>query len=356
MKTERRHELQTNVLADWLGKKTEAIRPYFLYIIMGMVAVFVVGIVVTVTISWQYARTGEGWADYFAAATADPIRPGDLSLVASNHPGTLPAVWATLKQADLELSTGIRALYTARGESIEAIGKAKKLYALVEDSAVGQPDLLQAAQFGMAQAFEAEGDAAKAKDYYQLAIASDKDSSIASHAQVRLEQLDDDATEWLAWFAKATPRLSAQSSGFPGGFPDGFPDGFPGGAFPGLLDDDLDVPRDLTELPGRPQFSIPLPFEATNERDSSFPISGPDVPPPVSTGTEPEGTESEGTESEGTESEGSVSEGSVSEGSVSEGSEPESPKPEATGPATSTPGANADEPVGTPAGDGAASP
>ena len=70
MKTERRHELQTNVLADWLGHRTEAIRPYFIYIVMGGVALLVVAIVVTIASNWQLARSSEGWADYFAAASA----------------------------------------------------------------------------------------------------------------------------------------------------------------------------------------------------------------------------------------------------------------------------------------------
>ena len=52
MKTERRHELQTNILADWLGHKTEAIRPYFKLILGGIAAVLIVAIVATVA-SWR---------------------------------------------------------------------------------------------------------------------------------------------------------------------------------------------------------------------------------------------------------------------------------------------------------------
>ena len=293
MKTERRHELQTNVLADWLGRKTIAIRPYFQLILGGIAAVFIVAIFVTIMSSWQSEQSARGWADYFAAATSD--RTHDLSLVAEDHAGTLPAVWATLRQADLELARGIRALYTFRGESIEALSKAKALYAQVEAGATGQPVLKQAAQFGKAQTCEAGGDVEEARKCYQEAIASGKDSSIGKQAQIRLDRLNDnDAAEWLVWFARQTPRPRTPPGEFPGGFPGG--------------GDGLDLPFDLSEIPGRPELSIPVPFEGANERaESSLRIEEPADPTPASKGTEPKGTE------------------------------PETKKPAATDPATTTP-------------------
>jgi hypothetical protein len=333
MKTERRHELQTNVLADWLGHKTEAIRPYTKLILGGIGAVFVVAIAVTVITKQQSERSSRGWADYFAAATADPVRPDDLSLVAFDHAGTLPAVWATLKQADLELASGIRALYTFRDEATKSLEKARKLYAAVEAGAAGQPELKQAAQFGAAQAFEAEGNIDKAKEYYQLAIASEKDSSIGKQAQVRLELLDDDATEWLTWFAQATPQPRTPAGGFPG-----FP-GFPG-VFPG---DDVNVPRDLTEIPGRPELSIPVPFEAANDRaESSLPIAGPMIPPPYgeAIGTEtPDATTPDATTPDATTPDATTPDATTPDATTPDATTPDATTPDATTPDATTPDA-----------------
>jgi hypothetical protein len=344
MKTERRHELQTNILADWLGHKTEAIRPYFKLILGGIAAVLIVAIVATVISNQQLERSSQGWADYFAASTGDST--DRLRTVAEEHAGTLPAVWATLREADLELARGIRALYTSRGESTEAIGTARRLYSRVAAGAAGLPDLRQAAQFGTAQAFEAEGEVDKAKDYYQQAIALARDSSIGKQAQLRLDRLSDkDAAQWLAWFARQTPQPRTSPGGFPGG---GFPGGFPGGA-----DDGLDLPRDLSEIPGRPDLSLPLPFEGTNQRaESSLPSEDPTATTPASEGAEPKGTEPETKKPEATDPAATTPDSTTPESTASEPATSVESAPTPKAPAADK---SVETPADPPSGDGAAS-
>ena len=42
MRTERRHELQTNALADWIGSKTQQVQPYSRVVVGAVIAVAVV--------------------------------------------------------------------------------------------------------------------------------------------------------------------------------------------------------------------------------------------------------------------------------------------------------------------------
>ncbi len=350
MKTERRHELQTNVLADWIGHKTDAIRPYTKLIVGGVGAVFIVAIAATFISNQQFEQSARGWADYFAASSGDST--DRLRSVAEDHAGTLPALWAMQREADLELARGIRALYTNRGESTDALAAARKLYGLVEAGATGQPMLKQAAQFGSAQAFEAEGDLDKAKDWYQKAIAAAKDSSLGKQAEVRLETLQDaEAAEFLTWFSRQTPQPRAPEGQFPGGFPGGGDD--VGG---------LNLPRDLTELPGRPDVTVPDSQVQPGDRASALPTTPKAAPAPESTEAEPTETapkKDAAASSTATEPDPSADAPPANPPATptSEESKPEESKPEESKPEESKPAAPAPPVAETPAPtDGAATP
>ncbi len=292
MKTERRHELQTNVLADWLGHKTEAILPYSKLIVGGAAVALIIAMVAVFISNEQFEQSARGWADYFAAASGDS--PDRLRSVAEDHAGTLPGLWAMQREADLELARGIRALYTNRGEATEALAAARKLYELVDKGALGQPDLRQAALFGLAQAYEAEGDVEKAKDNFDRAAKAASESALAKQAKARLERLEqDDVSEFLAWFDRQTPQPRAADGGFPGG-------GFPGGGFPGGGDaGGLDLPRDLTELPGRPDVSVPTTGAPTSDRGSALPTDEPAAAPEGASDESPASDEPPGAEPDG---------------------------------------------------------
>ena len=61
MKSERRHELQHNELADWLAKTAEAIRPHQNAILAGLVTVLIVVLGYTWWSRTSDARTTEAW-------------------------------------------------------------------------------------------------------------------------------------------------------------------------------------------------------------------------------------------------------------------------------------------------------
>jgi hypothetical protein len=75
MKSERRHELQTNYLADWLTHKIETIRPYLNMILIAVALVALAAIVGAFVTGEQSTRAAVAWTDYFsAAAQSNPAR------------------------------------------------------------------------------------------------------------------------------------------------------------------------------------------------------------------------------------------------------------------------------------------
>jgi hypothetical protein len=112
MKSQQRHELQTNELADKLGIWLQRIRPYSQQIILGVVPVVVVVVVGLYMNNQRIARAGAGWSDYFQAfAQRDPQA---LSEVARLHSGNPAALWAEQAAGDILLATGAGQMFSDR--------------------------------------------------------------------------------------------------------------------------------------------------------------------------------------------------------------------------------------------------
>src|SRR4051812_2252269 len=74
MKTARRHELQHNQLADWLGEKIEEVAPYSRAILAGVIAIAALVAVLVIMNRRSHSQEEAAWNDYFAAfaRTRDP--------------------------------------------------------------------------------------------------------------------------------------------------------------------------------------------------------------------------------------------------------------------------------------------
>jgi hypothetical protein len=64
MKTERRHTLQTNMLADWLGKKYEQIKPYTNWLLGGALAIVVIAFIRTNVRSYSSSSEDGAWQEF----------------------------------------------------------------------------------------------------------------------------------------------------------------------------------------------------------------------------------------------------------------------------------------------------
>ena len=204
MKTERRHELQTNELAIWLTGWIETIRPYSKAIIGGLL------LITTVWFAYAYiGKRGEqnqaqAWSAFFQAYEQG-AEPDRLAEVAASFGDTRAGLWALQSAADLHLAQGTQDLFRDRQQAEEELQQAKDAYASVSQQA-SDPLLKQRAAFGLAQALESLGQFGPADEKYREVAEQWPNSGVGQLAQRRLEMLQQPATrEWYAWFAEQKP-------------------------------------------------------------------------------------------------------------------------------------------------------
>lgn len=193
MKRERRHELQHNVLADWLGGVIEVVKPYSTAIL----ALLLLGILAFGVFAWQAkvsaTHSARAWDDFHVAFTSG--EPSDLDDVAEKYPGTDVAHWAAVVAADVYLNEGCQQLFSSKASASQELRKAVENYKQVlKESRVSA--LRERATFGLARAYEAlagtrqsEGELDKAAQQYQEVVKSWPNGAYAPVATQRLKDL-----------------------------------------------------------------------------------------------------------------------------------------------------------------------
>jgi len=318
MKTQRRHELQTNELADRLGKYLQQIQPYSRHITIGL------GLVVAAVIGGVYysnmraAQQGASWSDYLAAFGSQDSDA--LEEVAKLHGGTTAALWSLQSAGDIKLAMGTRQIFTDRDEAEETLKDAEDHFLAVyaelldvdpetlkvseehfEKDAPGHPELVQRARYGLAQVYESLSELEKAQKYYDVVARSAPDSALGKSAKRRLDRLSDESVQgWYNWFARQETEVLDDFEPLPER-----PDiSFPGSDISKELEDiDLDAP--LGKEPVEPMSLAPKEAPATDEhKETTVPEPEEDPKPddsapqpkPADEGTEPEAKADESVE------------------------------------------------------------
>ena len=264
MKTERRHELQTNVLAGSLARWIEVAKPY------SRAALAIVIALVAAIFAWGYfssqasRKQADGWDEYFDAMARRDPREG-LGDIVERYSGTSVAHWARVVLADIQLDDGTNRLFVDKTGAREELRKTIEAYQaiLIESD---QPMLLQRATFGVARAREALGtDLAKAREDYRSIAKKWPDSPFAAAAEARAKDLDRlDTKNFYDWFAKyEPPRPMANEPGIPGARPEFMNDPLEGGGLklPSLLDDKSSPPNPSTDPASAPASEQAKPAE-----------------------------------------------------------------------------------------------
>lgn len=222
MKTGRRHELQTNVLAQSLGRWIESARPY------GRAGTAVLIAVVVALFAWAYLSTqntrrqADGWNEYFDAVGGRNPDPRELLRdVASRYTGTMVGEWSRLTLADLQLDDGTNRLLQDRRMARDELREAsEKFQALLNDAS--HPTILQRATYGLARAHEALGDLDRARAEYRSLATKWPEGPFAAAALARAKDLDKLPTktfyDWLAKYEPPPPLT--KEPGKPGAGPD----------------------------------------------------------------------------------------------------------------------------------------
>ena len=282
MKSEKRHQLEKNELADWMGGQIEAARPHMLTILAGIV--LVVGVLV---FAIYYFNTGDTssaaeWSKYFQAFSEREPMPA-LEELTKDDPDSPPALWAAQTLGDINLARGTMELFSDRAEAKKMLAVAEENYKRVESKA-NYPQLVARARIGLAKVYEAQGNIEEARKYYEMVAKAEKDSALGMVASRGFDRMSDPRdVEAVKWFLQQQPKRPAPMSGMPG-------------AMPGM-----------PELPERPDLSFPdninLDAPGTGAPGSDVPGTSPALefppsasPPPAPPAGEPKAEAPKGDE------------------------------------------------------------
>jgi hypothetical protein len=195
MKSERRHELQHNVLADWLAKAAEAVQPYQNMILAAVIVVVVAVLGYTWWSRASLAQTTQAWDELNTAIEMG--NPEKLTKVIEGYPNSNVAMVATLLLADYHLGAGCNQLFVNKAMAQQELTKATEMYIAVRERGAKQPSLRERATYGLARAKEAKGDLAPAAQLYAEVVSDWPGGAFAGAAKQRLDDLNRPATRKL---------------------------------------------------------------------------------------------------------------------------------------------------------------
>ena len=218
MRSERRHELQQNELADWLSDGIETVKPYTNVTLGLTILILIVVVGGTWWIRQSAAESAEAWDSYYIALVSG--NPAAFTTVAEDYPDSKAARWAEVVAADLYLGTGCDLLFSNRADANIELDKAAEFYAQVLKKS-RESVLLDRATFGLAQTREAMCELDKAKALYKKVAQSWPDGPFAKISARCLKKLEQPST--LAFydrFEKFDPKPAfADQPGIPGAGP-----------------------------------------------------------------------------------------------------------------------------------------
>lgn len=204
MKTQRRHELQTNALADRLGALLVWFEANYRTVLgIAVAALLIVGVYVSLN-RYSAAKLERGWNAYYQAQTQQNIEA--MRQVADENQGTAAGTWARLWVADELLRSGVEQQFQDRSQANDDLRKAAADYEQVISQRVDSL-LIQRAKLGLARAYESLDQLEEARKVYrELAT-----GVFADQAEARLADLDRPQTKaFYDWFAAQDPRPSLE--------------------------------------------------------------------------------------------------------------------------------------------------
>jgi tetratricopeptide (TPR) repeat protein len=262
MKSEDRHKMQRNELADWLAKSIEQVKPFSNLIFLVVVLIL---LLVGAFMWWMRQsadRDAVAWAEYDRAAVSGD--PKDLDEIGDLHAGSEVAQWAAVAAGDAYLGTGCEELFRNKSAATAALKDAVDHYRTVQEQG-HTPELLERASFGLARAYEAQagdqGDLDTAIEAYQEVVDKWPDGAYSEMAARRLEDLGREETKaFYDKFAQFNPQPASPDGPGTGSAGDG-------SAF------DINKLLDETTFPESEPAGEPDP-----EADQTPPGDGPSMP------------------------------------------------------------------------------
>lgn len=216
MKAEHRKELETNVLADRVGRALKGFKEApSRGTVLTLVAIIVVAVLYIVwSLVSQHSKNtnSELWERWYALAT-----PTELATFAKEHDKTLPGRLAQFRSARIDLAQGLADFGNPlqRKQALDKLRLAAKTYEGLIDESSALPLLQQEAMLNAGKAYETLEDVEKAKSLYQrlvrdIPVAPDKQPPLAvKEATASLQRLETTGVrdlEMLKKLAKETGK------------------------------------------------------------------------------------------------------------------------------------------------------
>lgn len=199
MKSERRHELQENILANYLARINQSIEPYSRPIGIAVAVLLIGGIGYAIYSSKVSEDRSQATFELLMQQTGSQD-PEGLASVSVKYPNTPAAAWAHLYQGSALLAQGTRTLYVNRMDAEDELKGASKAFrnAIAE----GKNELLLSrANFGIARSEEALGNLDKAIAAYKECARIGESEEMVKACEERIAALSKESTkDFLTWF------------------------------------------------------------------------------------------------------------------------------------------------------------
>jgi len=213
MKTERRHELQTNWLADRVGEFIVVIKPYSKGLTGALLAIVVVWAAFLIMAHRSHAEEASNWNKLWDGLLGGTNAAEDLATLSESYPKRPTGQWALLILADNDLSNGVGLLFVEKKAGRDAIHNALDNYKSVLQNAT-DPLVREHALFGEGRAQESLCNVSDAVTAYQQLRTDYPTGSYSARAQERLDDLARDSTKnRYDWFKTLEPPPTGLGKG-----------------------------------------------------------------------------------------------------------------------------------------------
>jgi hypothetical protein len=217
MKTERRHDLDTNELSKRLDTLAARVGPHMTTIATVVLVVAALAVAGLYMRKSSTAAQEQAWDAYNLAIEG---RTPDLDILqqsAEEHAGTEMADWANVTWADGMLWRATRQFIRGRSVANENMNSAEGVYVGLLGSTT-DPRIRDRANFGLARIYELRNDLGKAREHY-LQVGGAFSSLAADRAEVLETDRVIETWDWLA-SAQPAPLRQPLGGGFPGQKPE----------------------------------------------------------------------------------------------------------------------------------------
>jgi hypothetical protein len=244
MKSERRHELQTNALADWLGREASVVAPYVKRVALGAVVAVLGAWAIYEYFQWQGRSQSAAW-NALANASYESDRSAELKKVVEEYDDTFASLAAQRQLVESLKRSALDRIFTDPAGAKTSLNEASDILATIltrtDDPLIRQWALFESARTRESLAKDTlSGNQAldqlkEAERLYRQTATEYKDGPYGKLAKERLDKLTDPKTrEWYAWYITAKIETTSNE---PAAKP----------------------AKDLTNLDDEPGIAIPVP-------------------------------------------------------------------------------------------------